>query len=74
MLVLVNGTPHGYFAWKRGVRQGDPLSPILFCLAEEVLSRAISLAVANGKLNLMIGSKGVRMLSHSLYADDVKLF
>ena len=42
--VLFNGEPHGYFSCSRGVKQGDPLSPILFCLAEEVISRIILLA------------------------------
>lgn len=48
--ILVNGSPSGYFSCSRGVRQGDPLSPFLFCLVQEVFSRGISSLVEYGAL------------------------
>ncbi|XP_019450725.1 PREDICTED: uncharacterized protein LOC109352995 [Lupinus angustifolius] len=59
---------------KRCVRQVDPLSPILFCIAEDVLSRRIRKLVSDNKLSLISGPKWIQTPSHVLYADDILIF
>jgi len=74
MSIVINGKLHGFFSCSRGVRQRDPLSPLLFCLAEEVLSRALTKLVREGNLKLIHGSRNNPAPSHILYADDIMVF
>jgi hypothetical protein len=72
--ILINGKAVGFFSCSRGVRQGDPLSPLLFCLAEEVLSKALSVSLARGRLIPMSYCCGTNLPTHVLYADDIMIF
>ena len=75
--VLVNGRAHGFFSTSRGLRQGDPLSPLLFIIVMEALSRMLERAVTGGYISgfSMGDSTGVELsISHSLFADDTLIF
>jgi hypothetical protein len=50
LYVLLNGIPGSSFQCKRGVRQGDPLSPLLFVLAAHVLQSLVNEEMNNGLL------------------------
>jgi hypothetical protein len=42
--VRVNDNTGGYFKSRKGVRQGDPLSPLLFNLAADCLAEMVQSA------------------------------
>ena len=69
--IILNGTPGRRICHARGLRQGDPLSPLLFVLVMEVLNALLHLADEQellGKLHPRIGERIF------LYADDVAIF
>jgi hypothetical protein len=75
--VLVNGTPSGFFSSSRGLRQGDPLSPLLFVIVMKALSKLFYITVQRGFLSgfsVGSGSNGVINISHLLFADNTLVF
>ncbi|XP_052114148.1 uncharacterized protein LOC127745457 [Arachis duranensis] len=71
--IMVNGSPSKPFKMERGLRQGDSLSPFLFVLVVDVLSRMIGEAVRNGRISpLLVGRDNIE-LSHLQFADDTIL-
>ncbi|XP_043694149.1 uncharacterized protein LOC122644835 [Telopea speciosissima] len=72
--VLINGGPAGFFGTKRGLRQGDPLSSLLFIFSEEVLCRGLNELRHRGWLKALAGPRQVITPSHLLYADDLFIF
>jgi hypothetical protein len=61
---------------KRGVLQGDTLSPLLFCLALSSLSHALETLPKYQTSTLAVGrsKQGALAINHIFYVDDGKLF
>ncbi|GKC63860.1 RNA-directed DNA polymerase, eukaryota, reverse transcriptase zinc-binding domain protein, partial [Tanacetum coccineum] len=69
--ILINGSPTSEFSIKRGLRQGDPLSPFFFILVMEGLHNAFEKAVGNGLITGVIIKNSTINVSNLFYADDV---
>ena len=75
--VLFNGSPADFFRSSRGLKQGDPLSPMMFLVMMEFLRKMMKTAEGAGLLRgfRADGRRGEGVcVSHLLFADDTILF
>lgn len=69
--VMLNGVPGPWITCKRGLRQGDPLSPYLFIIVADILQRLVQRACNRGEIQHPLdGSLPCPVLQ---YADDTLL-
>lgn len=71
--VLINGSASHFFHSERGLRQGYPLSPLLFLIVMDGLIRLIASAKRDGDLGGLKISDDC-YLTHLLFVDDVIIF
>ncbi|XP_074301052.1 uncharacterized protein LOC141632401 [Silene latifolia] len=71
--LVLNGDTFGHFKGAKGLRQGEPLSPLLFTVAMEYFSRILAYTTDTMafKFHPMCGKLS---LSHLMFADDLLLF
>ena len=72
--ILINGRPRGKFKGFKGLRQGDPLSPFLFTVVANGLSRLMDKATKIGFVNIWRVGRDNVMVSHLQFADDTIFF
>ncbi|XP_059441952.1 uncharacterized protein LOC132174291 [Corylus avellana] len=72
--ICLNGTLVGYFEGKKGLRQGDSLSPYLFVLAMEVFARIMADHTKAGS-GFKFHPKCLKLkLTHLCFADNLLIF
>lgn len=72
--ILVNGQLSGFFPFNQELRQGNPLSPALFIIAAESLSRSLKQPHATHHHVQYKTTPGSPVISHLGYADDIVIF
>ena len=70
---LVNGRLANFFQASRGLHQGCPLSPFLYILMADSLSRKLTAGKNVGIIPGIISKTGVEAINHTLFADDTLL-
>ena len=71
--ISINGELAGFFEGKKGLRQGDSISPYLFIMVMEVLSRLLDVGAVEGKFSAHPLCTSPP-LTHLAFADDLLVF
>lgn len=71
--IQINGELGGYFNSKRGLRQGCSLSPYLFVICMQVLSKLLDKAALENRMGYHPYCQDLH-LTHICFADDVLVF
>ncbi|XP_074267059.1 uncharacterized protein LOC141590361 [Silene latifolia] len=71
--IVLNGQPLGYFKGRRGLRQGDPISPLPFILCMEYLSRLLDEVCSYPGFHFHPLFKKLKLV-HLVFADDLLIF
>lgn len=69
----INGMPGLSFKGNRGLKQGDPLSPLLFVISMEYLTRLYKQAASQKGFKFHPHCKDLKM-THLMFADDLIVF
>ncbi|XP_074314554.1 uncharacterized protein LOC141649770 [Silene latifolia] len=69
----INGELTGFFQGRSGLRQGDPLSPYLFVLGMEILSRYLRKICDQTQVSYHPKCSNIK-LTHLIFADDLMIF
>eukprot|EP00268_Persea_americana_P051141 TRINITY_DN5624_c1_g2_i1.p1 TRINITY_DN5624_c1_g2~~TRINITY_DN5624_c1_g2_i1.p1 ORF type:complete len:113 (-),score=16.39 TRINITY_DN5624_c1_g2_i1:530-868(-) len=72
--ILINGSLKGYFKSSRGLRQGYPLSPLLFVTVVEALNALLKRANLSKMISGFSIDKAAYEVTHLQFADDTIIF
>jgi hypothetical protein len=72
--IKINGVHGNFFNNHKGLRQGDPLSPLLFNLISDALGTMFDKARLSGQIKGLVPHLVEGGLSHLQYADDTVIF
>jgi hypothetical protein len=72
--ININGEAGGFFNTHKGLRQGDPLSPLLFNLVSDALSTMLDNARTAGEIKGLMAHLIEGGITHLQYADDTIIF
>lgn len=72
--MLMNGQSFGFFQSSRGLKQGDPISPTLFIIVVEVLSRGLNRLFGDPQFIGYEMPKWSPQINHLSYIDNTILF
>lgn len=72
--LILNGSVFGRVKVERGLTQGDPISPYLFILLSELLSRMLLKPESEGRIQGVHFGRTNPAISHLFFDDDIMLF